>query len=118
MTTPVIQVVEEKTFVTVEGEDQVISIVEPTEIQVITSFEGPPGQTGPPGPPGSEPFIYVHDQLIPNTVWTINHDLDGYPNVTAMDSSGNEIEGVIAYPSAQIVVLTFTSPVGGQAFLS
>ena len=83
---------------------------------------GPMGPQGPPGPPGpgSEGFIpsYVHEQSTPQATWTINHFLDYMPNVTTVDSSGRTVEGDVLYSSPVQVVVEFTAPFSGRAFLS
>lgn len=83
--------------------------------------QGPPGSgtgpQGPPGPPGSN-FTYVHNQASPASVWSIMHNLGGYPNVTVEDSGGNEVSGDITYVDANNIVLSFNASFSGQAFLS
>ena len=93
---------------------------------------GPPGETGPQGPagpqgaqgpqgPAGDPGTgaYRHVQATAATVWTITHGLAFRPNTTAVDSTGREIiPGAVDYPSATSVTLTFSSAVGGEAYLS
>ena len=61
---------------------------------------------------------YVHNQNSPSTTWTINHDLEFVPNITVVDSGGTVVEGSYDYPNDTTVVLTFSSPFSGKAFLS
>lgn len=80
---------------------------------------GPAGDQGPQGPPGEAGYGgYVHAQGVPASVWTIAHDLAGYPNVTVLDSAGTVVEGDIAYPDSTTVVLTFAAAFSGTAYLS
>jgi hypothetical protein len=79
---------------------------------------GPQGPQGPDGAPGSAPQAYTHDQGVPASTWTITHNLGYPPNVTILDSTGRVVEGDIAYPDANTVVLTFTASFGGKAYLS
>lgn len=80
---------------------------------------GPPGEDGPPGPPGPTPTIsYVHDQITPALVWTIVHNLGFFPNISVVDSGGNEVEGVVRYIDQNTVEVTFTAAFGGKAYLS
>ena len=61
---------------------------------------------------------YVHEQVASATVWTINHDLEFVPNITVVDTFGTVVEGSYDYPNDTTVVLTFSSPFSGKAFLS
>jgi hypothetical protein len=61
---------------------------------------------------------YTYIQMNPESVWTINHNLDFFPNVTAFDSAGTEIVGSIEHQSAKVLTITFTSATGGTAYLS
>lgn len=63
-------------------------------------------------------FEYVHDQPVASTVWTVIHNLNGQPNVTTVDTSGQEIEGTVTWPDANTVVITFSAATGGKAYLS
>jgi hypothetical protein len=76
---------------------------------------GPAGPEGPSGPPGGS---YVFDQGSPATVWTIGHNLGKFPSVTVLDTAGDTVEGVIAYPDTNTVLLTFSNPFAGVAFLN
>jgi hypothetical protein len=84
---------------------------------------GPAGPQGPPGPqgaPGTTPVIaYHHVQAVADTVWQITHNLSFRPTVSAVDSTGREIwPGIVDYPDATTVQLTFSAAVGGEAYLS
>jgi len=70
------------------------------------------------GPAGQGAFQYVHDQPIAATVWTINHNLNGYPNVTAVDSGGTVVHGTVDYVSANQVTITHATPYAGSAYLT
>lgn len=61
---------------------------------------------------------YLHEQPAPSSVWEINHDLGFYPNVTVQDPDGNICEGEISYPTENSLVLTFSTPITGIAYLS
>lgn len=65
-----------------------------------------------------ETLGYVHEQTLSSTVWTINHNLTFVPNITVVDTFGTVIEGSYDYPNNSTVVLTFSSPFSGKAFLS
>jgi len=63
-------------------------------------------------------WTYVHTQSTPSAVWSISHSLNGYPNVTVVDSANTVVEGDVTYLSTDAVTVEFSSPFGGKAFLS
>jgi hypothetical protein len=63
-------------------------------------------------------LAYAHTQGTASATWTINHNLDFYPNVTVVDSAGTIVEGEIAYTSRNQIVLTFSAAFSGKAYLS
>lgn len=82
-----------------------------TVLVVQTPGVGPPGANG----SGSS---YFHTQGVPSNVWTIPHNLGFYPNVSAFDTQGDEIEGTQAYAGVNTVTITFSVPISGTAVLS
>ena len=64
------------------------------------------------------PFKYEHLQMTPDAVWTVVHGLNGFPNITAIDSSNSEIVGDLAYIDSNTVQITFASATGGKAYVS
>lgn len=80
--------------------------------------QGLQGPAGPAGPAGSSVVSYVHHQDIPAATWTIVHDLNWYPNVTVVASSGDVVEGDVAYTTSNTVALTFSGAFSGVAYLS
>jgi hypothetical protein len=50
--------------------------------------------------------------------WTINHNLGFVPNVLTTDISGNEISGVVTTATISTIVIEFSEPVSGYAYLS
>ena len=82
-----------------------------------------PGGTTSFGTPGTTEVVvpdlaYAHTQGTANATWTINHNLDFYPNVTVVDSGGTIVEGEISYTTRNQVVLTFSAAFSGKAYLS
>jgi len=62
---------------------------------------------------------YRHVQPTGSTSWVIPHNLGYYPNVAVVDSAGTEIfPGTVQYDSVNQITLTFSSSVGGEAYLS
>lgn len=63
-------------------------------------------------------IAYLHNQAVAATTWTINHPLSFQPNVTVVDSAGDQVEGDVSYPSATQVVVRFSAAFAGSAYLS
>jgi hypothetical protein len=61
---------------------------------------------------------YIHTQGVANTTWNITHNLNFHPNVTVQDSAGNIVEGEIAFTNTVSLILSFSSPISGSAYLS
>jgi hypothetical protein len=62
--------------------------------------------------------IYVHNQDTSSNTWNISHNLDYYPNVEIVDSAGNVVIGDIQYIDLNNIIINFTDPFAGKAFLS
>lgn len=60
---------------------------------------------------------FVFTQGTPQAVWTIDHNLSGYPVCTVVDSANNVGIGEIKYPSANQILLTFSGAFSGKAYL-
>ena len=91
----------------------VVLVVEEEHLEVVVTTPGP---QGPPGPP--DEFRYVHNQMVPASVWTIPHNLDGFPNVTVVDSANREVIGDLEWIDNNTVQASFASAFGGKAFVS
>jgi hypothetical protein len=90
----------------------------PTGLMGSTGATGPQGETGLQGPPGPAGSSYTHNQGSPSTVWSINHNLGMFPNITVIDSAGSVVEGEERYLDPNNVVLTFSGAFSGTAYLS
>lgn len=60
---------------------------------------------------------YVHNQLIPATVWSITHNLGYNPIVEIFDSTGDMIIADVEHISMNVATVTFASPATGTAYL-
>lgn len=67
---------------------------------------------------GSFNDSYVHSQTQAAAQWTINHNLNRYPSVHIVDYNNDEVIGDLRYTTVNQVVLTFSEPFSGSAFLS
>jgi hypothetical protein len=68
--------------------------------------------------PGGADALFVHDQPIALTPWTVDHNLGKFPDVTVVDSSLNEVETDIQYISLNRVVITMAISLAGKAFFN
>ncbi|WP_373845287.1 hypothetical protein [Clostridium sp.] len=61
---------------------------------------------------------YIHNQLTASNIWTIQHNLNKYPQVTVVDSSGNVVIGDIDYISQNKIIVSFQAAFSGSAYLN
>jgi hypothetical protein len=61
---------------------------------------------------------YIHNQTTPSLTWIVNHNLNKYPAVNIVDSTGSEVEAEIVYISINQLEVRFTSLVSGQAYVN
>jgi hypothetical protein len=61
---------------------------------------------------------YTHNQLSSSSTWTITHNLSRFPSVTIVDSAGTVQIGEVFYVSSNQVIVSFSSPFGGKAYLN
>ncbi len=81
---------------------------------VATSVTGSTGGLVPTG----NGFEYVHTQTTAATNWLITHNLNGYPNVTVVDTSNDKVITEVRYLSNNAVEVINASAQSGKAFLS
>lgn len=78
---------------------------------------GPTGALGPTGPTG--PVVaYTHNQNIAASVWTINHNLGMFPQISIIDSAGNNVVGDTVWVNSSTMTVTFSSAFSGKAYVS
>jgi len=61
---------------------------------------------------------FQYSQGTPSDTWTIHHGLGYVPNVWEKDLSGNNIEGTLEVVDLNNIIIHFSSPVAGVAYLS
>jgi hypothetical protein len=61
---------------------------------------------------------FVYQQTTASTTWTINHGLGFIPNVYTIDNAGVNIIGTIDSSTVTTLVISFSKPVSGYAYLS
>lgn len=61
---------------------------------------------------------YSYGQYPSSAEWVITHNLGYKPGVTVVDTAGSVIEGTINYTDDNSLVLLFSAPFAGTAYLS
>lgn len=61
---------------------------------------------------------FIHNQLAPMTVWTINHPLNKKPSITILDSAGTQVHGKVDYISDTQLIVNFQYAFAGTAYLN
>lgn len=85
------------------------------------SAPGPKGEKGDPGEkgePGESATSYLHDQQVASNTWLISHNLQRFPSVTVVDSSGNVVYGDVTYVTENEVTINFSGAFSGKAYLN
>lgn len=67
---------------------------------------------------GGSGGTYTHNQTSPASTWIIIHNMGFFPQVTVVDSTGEQVEGEVDYIDANTVNVTFSSAFSGKAYLS
>jgi len=86
--------------------------------QVIVSEDQPNQVVIRTGQASSNTRRHVHTQASVSNIWTINHSLGGRPSVTVVDSANTVVVGEVQYSSDLEVVVTFSAPFSGFAYLT
>lgn len=60
----------------------------------------------------------VFEQGIPSNIWTINHNLNKYPSVTLIDSSGRQFKAEIDYNDMNTLTVYMNGGTSGKALLN
>ena len=90
------------------------------DLNTPPKFYGPKTTSWP-----AEPFFeftnnrrYIFDQPVPESTWSITHDLGGYPSVTVVDSANTVVIGDVTYINDTDITVSFTGGFSGKAFLT
>lgn len=65
-----------------------------------------------------EDFTYVWNSPSALSTWLIPHNLNRYPSVTVVDSTGNLVLTDVQYLDANTLSISFSLPVQGSAYLN
>jgi len=66
----------------------------------------------------SVPTIQSSGTFSGSYIWTINHNLNFFPNITVFDSGNNIVETHISYSNANTAIIVMNSAISGTAYLS
>lgn len=66
----------------------------------------------------SIPTVQTSGPFSGSYIWTINHNLNFYPNVTVFDSGSNSVETHVSYSNANTAIIIMNSAISGTAYLS
>lgn len=61
---------------------------------------------------------YVFEQAISSSEWVIQHNLNCHPSITVVDLYGSVVDGDWEYVDSNNIILHFTAPFGGTAYLN
>lgn len=61
---------------------------------------------------------FIFEQGVASDTWIINHPLNRFPAVTIVDSANTEVEGDIQYTDKNNILIKFSGPFSGKAFLN
>lgn len=61
---------------------------------------------------------HIHTQGAASSTWNITHALGGRPSVTVVDSAGTVVHGEVVYNSNTSIIVLFSSPFSGYAYLT
>lgn len=86
-------------------------VVNASVLPVTLAIIGPKGDVG----EGATSFEFV--QSSPLTIWTVNHNLGRYPDVTVLSVGGAEVEASITSTSINQTIIQFTTPFAGRALM-
>jgi hypothetical protein len=68
--------------------------------------------------PNSSGQTTIINFLTPTLIWTITHNLNKRPAVTAVNADGQFIFGDLKYDNNNQVTLTFSTPISGAVYLN
>ena len=67
-------------------------------------------------PDDAWPGVFVHEQAVPASVWTIDHHIGAPPAVTVL-VAGQPVDAEVLHTGAESLTITFGSPTAGTALL-
>ena len=77
-----------------------------------------PGFINPHIDPIIEDKTFVYTQAVPSILWTIEHNLDKYPSVSVVDTANTQVFATAEYVDTNTLILTFSAPFAGKAYMN
>lgn len=93
-----------------------VTPIDVTQHNTVVRTGSAMGVQGRPGAAGG--VTYTFSQPAPLATWTINHKLGGYPSVTVVNSAGELCQGAVTYVDENTLLLLFSAPFAGTAYLN
>lgn len=62
--------------------------------------------------------FFTHSQQVASSQWNIEHNLNKFPSVAVVDSANNWVMGEIQYINSNNLIIFFTAPFSGKAYLN
>lgn len=100
----------------VATESTIVIVGEDSTIVTIGPISGPPGSSG--GPADFTTIAQKIDVITPSATWVLNHTLAFRPNVTLVDSAGDEFTADSMHYGTNQIIVNLSAPQGGYALLS
>jgi len=89
--------------------------------QIVVTAPGPQGPGGVDGVQADDIVGLVsktHTQNAALTTWTVSHNLNFYPNVTVINTAGDQVEGSVTHIDETQLTISFSIATAGKAHLS
>lgn len=67
-------------------------------------------------PASSSTFVFT--QSVAAADWVIAHNLNKFPSITVVDSAGTWVRGGAEYVDSNTIILHFSAPFSGTAYLN
>ncbi len=104
-----------------------VTVATPAPIEISLSgtqgLSGPPGEQGLPGIQGLQgpegviqTFVYTQPAAL--STWPIAHDLGRFPSVIVVNASGDLVEADVNYVDSNNILVSFSEPFAGSAYLN
>lgn len=61
---------------------------------------------------------YTHNQASSSATWTVNHNLNKFPSVTVVLSTGQKGYGDVSYTNENNLTISFSGPESGKAYMN
>lgn len=93
------------------NDGEIVTIAEQTILLVETDHQSSTSNT-------SSSTTFTFEQSVASDTWNVMHNLDKYPSVSIVDSGGNLVDGEVKYVTSNRILINFTSPFSGKAYLN